>query len=148
MGVFELARTVTAPPPAVWRVVTDFGGFGRWIPLTRIVTDAGAPGPGWSFTGLTGVGPLRMPDPMTITHWEPGQRYRVAKTGPVVAGWADVALRPGDSGTRLVWREEITLRPTVLGRPLSVLSDPFNRLVFGRALDRMAAEAARAHGSA
>lgn len=151
MGVFELRRVVPAPVPVVWRVVTDFAGYGRFLPLTTMATDDGPPRVGWSFTGLTGVGPLRLPDTMHLTHWQPPVHaagtasFAVVKTGPVLAGWARVGLAPAAQGTLVRWREEIVPRPAALGRLAGPLLDPGNAALFRRALRRMAAEAVSAH---
>ena len=78
MPTVHLVRHTPAPPSAVWAVLTDFGAHGRWMPLTTMRLDPGSPRLGWSFAGLTGVGPLRFSDPMVVTGWSPpsGERRR------------------------------------------------------------------------
>ncbi|GAA1887016.1 SRPBCC family protein [Lapillicoccus jejuensis] len=145
-------RTVDAPVDRVWATVTDFAGYGRWIPLTRMRTDPGEPRVGWQFGGFTGLGPVGFLDSMLVTVWEPPAdgvsraTFSVRKTGYVLAGWADVVLEPRDAGTRtqLTWTEEIVPRPVAVGRLLAAVADPLTERLFGRAVDAMAAEAAQA----
>jgi uncharacterized protein YndB with AHSA1/START domain len=151
MGAFAIERIVAVPPRQVWEVITDWPGYARWMPLTTIRTDPGATGPGWSFAGLTGVGRLRFADVMRVTHWSPPSdaghgRFGLVKVGRLLAGWAEVSVLPlaGGQQTRLWWRESIVIRPVVLGRLLSPLTDTFNRALFSRVIDAMVAEAVRA----
>lgn len=160
MAPFVIRLTVSAPVARVWAVVTDFAGYGRWIPATRMTHDPGSPGPGWRFAGHTGVGPVRFADPMVIEHWSPpgsgpdaAGSFRVRKTGRLLAGWAEVHLAPqvradatAQAGCQLTWTEEILLRPPVLGRAWARLTDPLNRMVFARAVARMAEQATVVRG--
>jgi carbon monoxide dehydrogenase subunit G len=137
VGTFELVRAVAAPPAATFEVVGDLTAYGAYLPLTRIRADPGPIGPGWRFTARTGPGPLSVVDRMQVTRWDPPHGFAVTKLGPVLDGWAEVSLSADGAGTRLRWREEITVRSVSLGRRLSVISDPVNRWLFGRAVDRM-----------
>ena len=172
MGTFRITRVVAADPEAVWRVVTDWAGYARWMPLTSISTDPGAVRVGWSFAGRTGVGPVRFSDSMVVTDWQPpvtdgaGGSFRVLKTGRLLSGWAlvEVApLSPGDpradlapvvttprgfattgaTVSELTWTERISVRPDLVGRLAAPVLDPVNRRLFGAAVDKMAAEAER-----
>ncbi|MEO3938249.1 SRPBCC family protein [Dermatophilaceae bacterium Soc4.6] len=147
-----IRRTVDAPVTLVWATVTDFAAYGRWIPLTRMRTDAGSPRVGWGFGGFSGLGPVGFLDPMLLTVWEPPTddgapaRFRVRKTGYLLTGWAEVTLEPRDGGTRtqLTWAEQIVPRPVQVGRLLARVSDPVTARLFGRAVDGMAAAATAA----
>ena len=109
------------------------------------------PGPtdvGWSFAGLTGIGRFRFSDTMVMTDWAPpvGEgpgAFRLVKVGRLLAGWAEVSVLPAANGaqTRLIWRENIVIRPVILGRLLAPLTDRVNRALFARVVDKMAAEA-------
>jgi len=52
----------------------------------------------------------------------------------------------GGEQTRLLWRENIVIRPIPLGRLLAPLSDRFNKALFARVVEAMAAEAASLPG--
>lgn len=152
MGTFVIERIVAVPPMRMWGVVTDWEGYARWIPLTTMRLDRGPTQVGWSFAGVTGVGPLRFSDVMRVTEWAPPSPpgagvFRLVKVGRLLAGWAEVSVLPiaGGEQTRLLWRENILIRPVFLGRVLAPLTDRLNRALFARVVDAMAAEAVRAH---
>ena len=153
MGTFTIERTVAVPPAQVWDVITDWAGYARWIPLTRMRLDQGPTRVGWSFAGLTGVGPFRFSDAMRITDWAPPSdagpgAFRLVKVGRLLAGWAEVSVLPvaGGEQTQLLWRENIVIRPVPLGRLLAPLTDRVNEALFAKVVDDMAAEAVRASG--
>ena len=148
MGTFAIERAVAAPPQQVWDVVTDWADYARWIPLTRMHLDQGPTSVGWSFAGLTGIGRFRFSDTMVMTDWAPPVgggpgAFRLVKVGRLLAGWAEVSVVPAANGeqTRLIWRENIVIRPVILGRLLAPLTDRVNHALFARVVDKMAAEA-------
>ncbi|HZY00702.1 MAG TPA: SRPBCC family protein [Dermatophilaceae bacterium] len=151
MGTFAIERVVAAPPSQVWGVVTDWAGYARWMPLTTMRLDRGPTGVGWSFAGLTGVGRLRFSDVMRITNWAPPSEegpgsFRLVKVGHLLAGWAEVNVLPiaGGEQTQLQWREDIVIRPILLGRLLAPLTDRFNKVLFTKVVNAMALEATHA----
>ncbi len=153
MGTFAIERIVAVPPAQVWDVITDWAGYARWMPLTRMRLDQGPTRVGWSFAGLTGVGRLRFCDAMRITAWAPTSgagpgAFRLVKVGRLLAGWAEVSVLPiaGGKQTLLVWRENIVIRPIPLGRLLAPLTDRVNEALFAKVIDDMAAEAVRSSG--
>ena len=92
---------------------------------------------------------------MRITHWAPpadgGQgSFRLVKVGRWLAGWAEVSVLPVASGqqTLLLWRENIVIRPVLLGRLLAPLTDRFNEALFATVIDHMTAEAVRGSAQA
>jgi hypothetical protein len=149
MAPFHLVRTCPASPAAVWAVLTDFAGYGSWVPLTTMRVDAGTPRVGWGFAGLSGIGPLHFSDSMILTRWDPpadeggAGRFSVVKTGRVLDGWADVRVDPAPEGTAVRWAEEITPRPAAVGRLARPVTDRVSGLMFARALDGMLGEAVR-----
>jgi len=153
MGTFTIERIVAVPPPQVWDAVTDWAGYARWMPLTTMRLDQGPTRVGWSFAGLTGIGRLRFSDVMRITNWAPPSgagpgAFRLVKVGRLLAGWAEVSVQPiaGGSQTHLLWRENIVLRPVLLGRLLAPVTDRFNKALFASVVEAMSAEAVRGPG--
>lgn len=153
MGTFEIERLVAVPPQQVWDVITDWAGHARWIPLTTMRLDQGPTRVGFSFAGLTGIGRVRFADVMRITDWAPPTEngpgeFRLVKVGRLLAGWAEVSVHPVQGGeqTRLLWRENIVIRPVLLGRLLAPLADRVNKAMFARVIGDMAAEAVRTRG--
>jgi hypothetical protein len=123
------------------------------MPLTTMRLDQGPTVVGFTFTGLSGLGRFRFADAMRITGWDPPAEsgpgeFRLVKVGRLLAGWAEVSLQPLDNGrqTHLLWRENIVIRPPVLGRLLAPLTDRFNRAFFTKVIENMAAEAVQASG--
>jgi uncharacterized protein YndB with AHSA1/START domain len=148
MGTFVIERVVSASPAEMWTVLTDWAGYARWIPLTTMRLDQGPTRVGWTFAGLTGLGRVRFADVMRITDWVPPSQdgtgtFRLVKVGRLLAGWAEVTVLPlaGGQQTRLVWRENIVIRPTTVGRLVAPLTDLFNRALFSTVVDAMATEA-------
>ena len=132
----------------MWEVVTDWAGYARWMPLTTMRLDQGPTRVGWTFAGLTGVGRLRFSDVMRVTRWVPPTQtgaavFRLVKVGRLLAGWAEVRVLPiaGGEQTRLLWRENIVIRPVALGRLLAPVTDRFNKALFTRVVEAMVAEA-------
>jgi uncharacterized protein YndB with AHSA1/START domain len=146
MGTFAIERIVAVPPRQVWDVITDWAGYSRWMPLTTMRLDQGPTTVGWSFAGLTGVARLRFTDAMLITVWAPPAEagpgtFRLVKVGRLLAGWAEVSVTPiaGGEQTRLLWRENIVIRPLWLGRFLAPLTDRVNQVLFAKVIEQMAA---------
>jgi uncharacterized protein YndB with AHSA1/START domain len=153
MGTFAIERVVAVPPSRLWEVITDWAGYARWMPLTIMRLDPGPARVGWSFAGLTGVGRLRFADLMRVTEWIPPSgagpgAFRLVKVGRLLAGWAEVSVTPiaGGKQTRLLWRENIVIRPPLLGRFMGPLTDRFNKVLFATVIDAMVAEAVRPSG--
>lgn len=151
MGTFALERIVAVQPRQMWDIITDWAGYARWMPLTTMRLDPGPTGIGWSFAGLTGVGRVRLRDVMRITDWTPPSEtgsgaFRLVKIGRPLAGWAEVSVRPiaGGAQTQLLWRENIVVRPVLLGRLLAPLTDRVNKALFAKVIDEMVAEAVHA----
>ncbi len=105
----ELVRSVEidAAPDAVWSAVTDWGRHGRWMLLTSVQPVSGeGHAAGDRVEARTGVGPLLLRDPMTVTVWRPPYRCEMRHEGPVVRGVGafDVEALP-DGRSRFTWSE-------------------------------------------
>ncbi len=151
MGTLHLTRHTSASPAAVWDVVTDFAGYGDWMPMTRMVTDDGAPRLGWGFAGISGIGPLAFSDSMLVTQWDPpvsGDQavpavFRIVKTGRLLGGWAEITITPEpNAGSRLDWVEDVVVRPMPFKRFFAPVLDRASTWLYGRAVDAMLARAA------
>ena len=152
MPTVHLVRHTAAQPDAVWAELTDFGAHGRWMPLTTMRLDEGSPRLGWCFAGLTGVGPLRFSDPMVVTGWRPPSEsgphhvaeLRLVKTGSLLGGWVRVTIEEHGGGSRVVWHEQLTIRPL----PDASLTEPLlaraATWLYARALDGMLGQATSA----
>ncbi|MFB7499988.1 SRPBCC family protein [Streptomyces sp. NPDC056161] len=142
MADFVLQRTAPLPIDEAWRRLTRWSRHAGTVPLTRVVMVTEPPTRvGTRFVARTGLGPLGFDDPMEVTVWrpptdaEPGL-VRLVKRGRVVAGWAELEVRPGPGGrTRVLWREELRLRglPALFDPPLAAAA----RAVFGREVNSL-----------
>ena len=152
MSLLQLTRETSAAPAVVWDVLTDFSGYGRWMPLTRMEVDPGPPRLGWGFAGITGPGRLAFSDSMLVTGWAPPGdeapgRFRVVKTGRLLGGWAEVTVTPrGLAGSRVDWVEDLVVRPLPFKAAFAPLLDRAATWLYGRALDAMLAQASAARG--
>jgi hypothetical protein len=152
MADFHLIRHSTAPPAAVWDVVTDFAAYGDWMPLTRMRLDAGGPRPGWGFAGFSGLGRVGFSDSMLVSVWAPPREdgrgsFRIVKTGWLLGGWAQIAVEPEGTGSRLDWHEDVVVKPLPFKRLFAPLLTRSSQWLYGRAVDAMLARAERADGA-
>jgi hypothetical protein len=139
--VFDVCVAVPLTPERAWRELTDWGGHGDWIPLTRVDVDPADPS---RFVAWSGIGRAALEDRM---HAEDAQfdgvhgRCRVAKLGPVLVGSAELAVGPGlaDGTTVVQWHEDVTVPR--LPRMLSPLVGWISARTFAAALRRMAKRA-------
>ncbi len=138
---FTLRRRSSLPREAAWAAVTDFQAHTSHVPLTAVTTDAGEPHVGWKLVGVTRLGPVAFADPMFLTVWEPPHRFRLVKTGWLLAGWADVLVEPDGTGSTVTWTEEITLRAGPAGRLTTRIGDLAGPRLFGRVVDGLLREA-------
>ena len=151
MARFAVSQDVHAPAGAVSAAMVDWPRHGDWAPLTVVrVTTPRPDGVGAGFAARTGIGPLAFDDPMTVEFWQPPGgdapgdqpgRCEVAKHGRVVLGRAWFSVEPLPGGRcRVVWDEDVTVRPHKITRyaaPLLVLA---GRVGFGATLRAMARE--------
>lgn len=151
MGLLHLTRETSAAPEVAWAVLTDFAGYGRWMPMTSMRVDPGPVRLGWGFAGLSGWGPLTFSDSMLVSAWVPPVdggpgRFRVVKTGRLLGGWAEVSLTPREGGgTRVDWVEEVVVRPLPFPHAFAPALDRVSRWLYGRAVDAMLAHAETTH---
>ncbi|MEV6162733.1 SRPBCC family protein [Streptomyces sp. NPDC052052] len=147
MAVFRIERSTPLPAAESWRRVTDWERHAAYVPLTVITTSSGPPTRiGSVFVARTGVGPLGFDDPMQVVRWTPPTAgraglCRLEKRGSLIRGGASISVHPTDSGSHVVWVEELTVRL------LPQWADPLiagpGRRVFGRVLDGMLGGPAR-----
>lgn len=148
MVLFALERVSPLPVDQAWLRLTDWERHADVVPLTRVTVRTAPPTrEGTVFVARSGVGPLAFDDPMEVVTWRPPTRdtttaaaqCHLAKKGRFVTGWAEIEVHPhGDTGSRVVWREDLSVRllPRVFDRPLAQTA----RWMFGRAVDGLLRE--------
>lgn len=106
MGTTEIRTEIgiAAPPPAVWRVLTDLREYPSWNPM--VVAAEGSPREGrrakLRYRSSLGV---ELTFDVLITRSEPGQELRWLGRRLGVSGDHYFALRPTASGTQLLHGE-------------------------------------------
>ncbi|MGW0820279.1 SRPBCC family protein [Streptomyces sp. NPDC002845] len=141
MVLFRLERVTPLPVDQAWHRLTDWPRHADVVPLTRITVRTPPPTRvGTTFVAHSGIGPFSFDDPMEVVVWHPPTEHtptalcRLAKRGGFITGWAEIEVCPyGDGGSRVVWREDIAVRPVprFFDRPLRQAA----RWMFGRAVD-------------
>lgn len=134
--VFDADVTLAMPLERVWRELLDWGGHGRWIPMTRVDVDPADPN---RFIAWSGLGKLALEDRMHATDIQfDGQRgtCHVDKLGPVLVGFADLTVTQAGTGTRVQWHEDVAVPyvPKVLTPVVAKVSG----MLFAFALKRLA----------
>jgi hypothetical protein len=149
MSVVHIVRRVPVPLERVWATVTDVSSHGAAVPFTHMRTDPAPMAVGWRFDAVTRLGPVRFTDSMVVDVWEPPSRelrrgrFAIRKVGRLLGGSADIVVEAVDAGTTMIlWAEEIIVQPARVGRALAPVVDPCVALLFGRVVDKLAAEAA------
>lgn len=115
-------------PDEVFSRLTGWKRHGDVVPFTTVrLTETG-------FVARTALGPVGFDDPMDVVEWDPPRFCRLEKRGRVVRGWAEISVRPAESGSTVVWRElaHVTGVPRILaGAEKAVGSALFSRLLDG-----------------
>jgi hypothetical protein len=154
MGTFTVHRVVGASADRTWAVLVDWPRHTGTVPLTtvhRVPAPDGRPdGIGSGLVARTGVGALAYDDRMTVTRWQPPSAglpgcCGLRKEGRGVTGGVEMTVTPiAPARCRVAWHEQadvVGVRSLSLGR---VVEGAVGRLVFGRALRRLARQAEKA----
>jgi uncharacterized protein YndB with AHSA1/START domain len=95
-------RFMPVPPQAVWDVLADAGGYGYWVPGSRVIRDAEPdwPAPGSKFHHTIGVGPFEVSDHTEALQARPPELLRIcAKGRPLGTATVTLKMTPRDGGT-------------------------------------------------
>lgn len=104
MRPIEIAREVPLSQADAFALLTDWRRHGDVVPFTTVrLTESG-------FVARTALGPVGFDDPMEIVEWDPPRLCRLQKRGRVLLGWAEIAVWPTETGSKVVWREVAHVR--------------------------------------
>ena len=95
-------RFMLVPPRAVWDALADAGGYGYWVPGSRVIRDAEPdwPAPGSKFHHTIGVGPFEVSDHTKALEARPPELLRIrAKGRPIGTATVTLEMTPRDGGT-------------------------------------------------
>src|SRR5918995_6462259 len=90
------------PPVAVWDALADPGGYGYWVPGSKVIRDADPewPAPGSRFHHTIGLGPIKVSDHTVALDSRPPELLRLrAKGRPLGTATITLEMRPRDGGT-------------------------------------------------
>jgi uncharacterized protein YndB with AHSA1/START domain len=90
------------PPEAVWDALADPGGYGYWVPGSKVIRDADPhwPAPGSRFHHTIGLGPIRVSDhTVSLAARRPGLLRMRAKGRPLGTATITLEMKPRDGGT-------------------------------------------------
>lgn len=133
-----LETVVDVAPDRLWRLLVDWERQGEWMPRTAVQhVDGPRLGVGTRITARTGVGPLAIVDPMTVTLVDAPHRYEILHTGRVVKGVGAFVVEPDGVRSRFRWWERVEVPGGPLARPLWWVGGPLTRWGFGWALRRL-----------
>jgi hypothetical protein len=135
---FSLSKNIKMSPDSAWERLCDWPSHGDWIPMTRMVIDPTNPD---KFVAFSGLGKLALEDRMEVTEkrTEGATRIcRVAKTGPVLVGFAEFSVSPtADDNTCIItWREDV--RAPYLPKFLAPVAGFIGKTLFGLSIGRIA----------
>ena len=95
-------RFMPVPAQALWDALADAGGYGYWVPGSKLIRDVepGWPAAGSRFHHTIGVGPLEVGDHTESLEARPGELLRLrAKGRPLGTATVTIELTPRDGGT-------------------------------------------------
>jgi uncharacterized protein YndB with AHSA1/START domain len=95
-------RFMPVPPQTVWDVLADAGGYGYWVPGSRVIRDAEPewPAKGSKFHHTIGVGPFEVSDHTKALEARPPGFLRIrAKGRPIGTATVTLEMTPRDCGT-------------------------------------------------
>jgi uncharacterized protein YndB with AHSA1/START domain len=115
----RVRTTIDASPARVWDVVESIEHHTDWMLDAKRITFASSQrrGVGTGFDCLTGVGPFRTTDRMTITEWEPGRVIGIEHRGIVTGSGRFTVRRARRGRTRFSWDERLRF-PWWMGGPV------------------------------
>jgi hypothetical protein len=121
--------------------MVDIAAQERWMIATRLfAVDAPqrVPRVGSRVAAFTGIGGLGFLDTMTVTAYEPPERWVVAKDGRLLRGVGIMQVQATADGCRARWINELELPFGILGRLGFPLVRPLVEVALRACLRRMA----------
>jgi uncharacterized protein YndB with AHSA1/START domain len=95
-------RFMPITPEAVWDALADAGGYGYWVPGSRVIRDADGdwPAPGSKFHHTVGVGPFEVSDHTEALEARPPELLRMRTKGrPLGTATVTLEMLRRDGGT-------------------------------------------------
>jgi len=120
---FTVRKHLPLPGHIAFDELVDWRGHAEWVPMTRVVIEAGDGGVGTTFVATTGLGPLALPDRMRVDSLDAEKMtVHISKIGPVLTGDVHLAVHPVTETTcDLTWVEDVRVPylPSFLAPPVA-----------------------------
>jgi uncharacterized protein YndB with AHSA1/START domain len=134
----EATTAIAAPVERVWEVLTDWEAQALWMADVRSiqVVSPQRSGRGVVLRVQTDIvlGVL-IRDEVTVTEWQEHERIGVRHRGPLYSAVGAYELSPTETGTRLIWWDELKVPLGIVGDTATALMvGPFARRTFRRSL--------------
>ena len=132
---------VSAPVELVFAAMVDLRSQDKWILATTLFAldgDVDVPLVGSKIAALTGLAGIGVLDTMTVTVYEPPNRWITEHTGNAFKGTGIFEVEPTPDGARVTWTEEIDLPLGLLGRLGWKVAEPLVRWGLTASLKRLA----------
>jgi hypothetical protein len=126
----SVVREVAVSAEHAWQALVDWTEQASWMPFTDVRLLPGpAEGVGTRIEAVTGLGPIKVADPMEIVEWEPPRRCVMRHDGKVLRGTGTFEVAPYGPDRSLVRWEEDLRQPVAA---LTWLGKPFFTWALGR----------------
>jgi carbon monoxide dehydrogenase subunit G len=132
---------VSAPVEKVFAAMVDLRSQDKWILATTLFAldgDVEVPFVGSKIAALTGLAGVGVLDTMTVTVYEPPNRWITEHTGNAFKGTGTFQVESAPGGARVTWAEEIELPLGILGRLGWKVAEPLVRWGLTASLKRLA----------
>jgi hypothetical protein len=141
MAYLDIRSFIRATPERVWEIIADLPSQADWMVDVRklevVSEQRSGSGTVVEVTSeLFGLPVVK--DRMTITSWQPPQRYDVAHDGQLFSGTGAFVLEPAPGGTIFIWIEDFKPPLGPLGEiGYKLVVGPHLKRTFGRSLDNL-----------
>jgi uncharacterized protein YndB with AHSA1/START domain len=132
---------VRAPVELVFAAMLDLRSQDRWMLATTLFAlegDVDVPFVGSKIAALTGFAGVGVLDTMTVTVYEPPNRWITEHTGNAFKGTGIFEVESAPGGARVTWAEEVDLPLGILGRLGWKAAEPLVKWGLTASLKRLA----------
>lgn len=143
MREIEVSRDLEVPVQVAWSALSDLASHPTWMKdaVALEFTTGVTSGVGTTMDVKTKVGPFQTTDVIEVTGWEEGSHIDVIHRG-LVTGTGRLSVRPANTGSRIIWTEQLTFPWWVGGRITAMAARPILERIWAGNLSRFAEQVA------
>ncbi|MDO5729283.1 MAG: SRPBCC family protein [Actinomycetaceae bacterium] len=144
---FTVEMAVPATADVVWSRLWDLGRHSHAVPFTTVISQSESLDWGARFIARTDLGFGAIDDRMVVRRWEPPNRARVEKIGPLLFGTIEATIMEEAAGCRLIWEQTYAVRglPRFLAYAFGPVAKWSYQAVLERIIERRSMEDAFEH---